>query len=658
MPLHVDREAKRSFLVWIATLVTLGSGVANLYSVVTSPPHHALMEDLLPLGSPHFSRSFTLILGLALIVSAINIYRRKRRAFQIVLLLASGSALSHLIRGYHYEQAASSLVLIGLLLLAHKSFTVRSRQPDLRSGLIQLTVAFVVAFGYGVAGFWLLDEREFGINFNWLDSIHRTLLFLALAGDSQLVPHTRYAEWFLESLYLMTVVAVGYGLFSLFRPIIYHYRTLPQERARAREIITGYGRSSLDYFKLWPDKSYFFNASSSCVVAYSVSANFAIALADPVGPGEEIEETVREFARYCEDNGWNLAFHQTLPDFLPLYRRLGFRRLKIGDDAIVDLTSFDLEGRPRKKLRQKINQLEKAGIRIRLYEPPLSAKMLAQLKEVSDEWLQIPGRRERTFTLGSFEQDYVRSTPVMTAEDMRGRALAFVNLIPSYHPGTATIDLMRHRQDAPNGIMDYLFVKLFLHCRGQGFAQFDLGMAPMSGFQEREEASAAERTVHRFFQQFNLLFSFAGLKNYKAKFATSWEPRYLIYRHVLDLPKMCIALNKMSETRARRKRGKEFDDDATDDPTQVAKGEFQLFSSDVTRYADFWADRYARKEHGHNSRAEAGDSLLPGNGGAVESESSLRARRWGLARLGDHSRADNGFMGLRCLWSRHQDISR
>jgi phosphatidylglycerol lysyltransferase len=607
MPLHVDEASNRSLLVWVVTLVTLGSGVANLYSVVrVARTHHPLIQDVFPLGFFHLSRSFTLLIGLALIVSAINIYRCKRRAFQIVLLLASGSVFFYVIRGHHYEQAACSLVLVGVLLLARKSFTVRSRKPDLRSALIQLSVALVVAFGYGVAGFWLLDEREFGINFDWLGSIHRTLLFLTLAGDPQLVPHTRNAQWFLESLYLMTAAAIGYGLFLLFRPIIYRYRTLPQERARAREIITGYGRSSLDYFKLWPDKSYFFGPSSDCVVAYSVGANFAIALADPVGPEEGIEETVREFRRYCEDNGWGLAFHQTLPDFLPVYRRLGFRRLKIGDDAVVDLTGFNLDGRSRKRLRQKIGQLEKAGISVRRYDPPLSAKTLTQLKEVSDEWLQIPGRRERTFTLGSFEPDYVRSTPVMTVEDRQGQVLAFVNLIPSYHPGEAAIDLMRHRADAPNGVMDYLFSKLFTHCRELGFTQFNLGMAPMSGFQAREEASAAERTVHLFFQHLNFLFNFAGLKNYKAKFATSWEPRYLIYRHVVDLPRLGIALGKVSELRGggsdeavsegfalqrlpaeARKKEKE----SGNDHTQAPKDRFQLIGSDVTHHGDFWTDR-------------------------------------------------------------------
>jgi lysylphosphatidylglycerol synthetase-like protein (DUF2156 family) len=105
--------------------------------------------------------------------------------------------------------------------------------------------------------------------------------------------------------------------------------------------------------------------------------------------------------------------------------------------------------------------------------------------------------------------------------------------------------------DAPNGIMDYLFVKLMLRCKEQGFTRFNLGMAPMSGFQEREEASAAERATHLFFQRLNFLFSFGGLKRYKAKFATDWEPRYAIYRHALDLPKLGVALNKVSELNER-----------------------------------------------------------------------------------------------------------
>jgi phosphatidylglycerol lysyltransferase len=266
-----------------------------------------------------------------------------------------------------------------------------------------------------------------------------------------------------------------------------------------------------------------------------------------VGPEEEIEKTVRGFRGLCQENDWGHCFYQTLPDFLPKYMHLGYRKLKIGDDAIVDLTRFTLEGKEAKKMRSRVNQLERQGTIAAWIDAPLSDEVLQQLKEVSDEWLETPGRRERTFTLGKFEPDYVRSTPVFAVQDRDRKFLAFTNLIPSSRKGEGTIDLMRHRLQAPNGTMDYLFVKLFLHLRERGFQRFNLGMAPMAGFQEHERASREERAVHYFMRQLTFIFSFEGIRAYKAKFATSWEPRYAIYPNVLDLPRLAFALRHVSE---------------------------------------------------------------------------------------------------------------
>ena len=543
----------RAALVPLAALITLANGAANLYSALNLPPptRQRLLRDLLPLGLRHFPHSVALLIGLALVVSAINIRKRRRRAFQIVFILSLASVLTHLLSGPDYAQAAWSLLLAGLLLYARRGFTVRSRQPEWRLIAARIGAAALAAFCYGVVGFWLLDEREFGINFGWLDSLRRTMLYLTFIGDASLVPRTRDAAWFLDSLYALSAVVIVYAIFALYRPVVYRFHTLPQERLRAKGILSLHGRASLDFFKLWPDKSYFFNSKGNCFIAYSVGANFAVALSDPVGPEEEIAATVAGFRQYCEDYGWGVAFYQAWPDFLPLYRRLGFKKLKIGDTAIVNLTGFNLEGSAMKYFRKKIRQLEHDGVRIRHYEAPISDETLRKLEEVSDEWLKIPGRRERAFSLGRFEPGYIRFTPVVAAEDAERRVLAFVNRIPSYRAGEATVDLMRHRADAPNGVMDYLFVKLMLRCKEEGFTRFNLGMAPMAGFREREDVSAAERALYLFFRRLNFLFSFSGLKRYKAKFATDWEPRYAIYRHALDLPKLCIALSKVSEAPER-----------------------------------------------------------------------------------------------------------
>ncbi len=199
-----------------------------------------------------------------------------------------------------------------------------------------------------------------------------------------------------------------------------------------------------------------------------------------------------------------------------------------------------------KHIRHAVNQFQKAGIRAVYYEPPVPDDILAGIREVSDDWLRIPGRRERGFTVGVFSEEEIRRTPVFAAVPPDGRILAFMNVIRSYAPGETSIDLMRHRRDAPAGIMDSLFVQLFERQRQKGFKRFSLGLAPLSGFREGEEAGAEERAVQYFLQRSNFLFSYSGLTDYKAKFATHWEPRYAIYRNVLDLPRLAVSLVRVS----------------------------------------------------------------------------------------------------------------
>jgi phosphatidylglycerol lysyltransferase len=187
------------------------------------------------------------------------------------------------------------------------------------------------------------------------------------------------------------------------------------------------------------------------------------------------------------------------------------------------------------------------GISFVEHEPPIRSGVMQQLRQVSDEWLKIPGRRERTFTLGYFEEKYVAATPVFAAVDSGGAILGFVNLTAVSNSSEASVDLMRRTTDSPNGVMEYLFVKTFLWAKEHGYKKFNLGMAPMAGFQKQERALPQERAIHSFFQQLNFLFSFRGLRAYKSKFATGWEPRYLIYERTMDLPKIALALRRVSE---------------------------------------------------------------------------------------------------------------
>ncbi len=548
---------RRWLIALLLAATTLSGGVLNLVSVMGGPSHPRWLAGIFPIDFIRVSRTLTILIGFALIVSSLNIYRRKRRAWGIVLALSCFSIVFHLTRGLDYQEALFSFAVAALLLITRNTFTVKSSTPDLKLGLLRLVVAAAVAIGYGIAGVWFLPERHFGINFHIGDAARTTMRLLLLSGDPRLTPHTHYAHWFLDSLYLITMTAILYSGFALFRPVIYQFRIAPRERTLAGGVLENFARTSLDVFKVWPDKSYFFSPSHRCFIAYRVAGNVALALGDPVGPQEELEPTLREFLEMCRENDWVVGFHQVLPDFLPLYQHLRLKKLKIGDDAVVDLSSFSLEGKSKKEFRSKVRQLEGMGIRTVVYQPPLPEDVITQLKAVSDEWLTIPGRRERAFTLGQFEPNYLRSSPVLAAVDKDDKVLAFVNLMYIANLKEISADLMRRRTEAPNGVMDYLFAKLFLYAKDQGYERFNLGMAPMAGFQDREEATIEERAIHSFFQQLNFLFSFRGLHHYKAKFATSWEPRYLIYRNIMELPRLGLALRRVSEINGNEETNKE-----------------------------------------------------------------------------------------------------
>lgn len=542
-------------MTWAAAVAAAGSGVLNLLSVMPGPLRRtnlSLIRSVFPLEFRPASEIAALLAGFFLITSSFQLLHRKRRAYYVVAGLGLLSAVLHTVNGLSPLQAVSSLALFAMLAATRRRFTVRSHPIALSSAAGYAVAGALVAAAYGVAGFWLLDPKEFGVNFHWWDACVRTLRLLSFSGDDTLVARTRFAAWFIDSLYALSAAAIGYGAFVLFQPVKYRLSTAQRERQHAADIASRHGRSGQDFFKQWDDKSLFFSASGQCFLAYRVAHNFAVTLGDPVGPEDQIEDTIRQFCAFCDTRGWRCGFHQIYPDHLDLYQKLGFRQMKIGEEAVVDLEAFSLSGKGMKEFRNTVNRLARLGIEVVRYEPPLGPDILRELKEISDEWLQTPGRRERRFTLGRFDPDYVGAMPIYAAVGPDGRLLAFVNLIPCYRSDLASIDLMRRRTAAPNGVMDLLFARVFLDLKEQGVKWFSLGLAPLSGAQTGEHIPVEQRTAYYLLQRFPSLFRFEGLRQYKAKYASVWEPRYDAYQSVWDLPRLGVALSRVSEIPSRK----------------------------------------------------------------------------------------------------------
>ena len=102
------------------------------------------------------------------------------------------------------------------------------------------------------------------------------------------------------------------------------------------------------------------------------------------------------------------------------------------------------------------------------------------------------------------------------------------------------IDLMRHTEDAPPGIMDFLFGKLMLWGKGRGFVGFSMGMAPLSGMDE--ENSLFAHMGNLIYRHGEFLYHFQGLRHYKEKFNVSWQPRYLVCSSLKAIPLVLVEL--------------------------------------------------------------------------------------------------------------------
>lgn len=320
-----------------------------------------------------------------------------------------------------------------------------------------------------------------------------------------------------------------------------------EDQTKARDILDLFGQSSMDYFKILPDKTLFFEDSLS-FASYRMAENVAIALGDPVGPQDKVEQTVFAFFKFCQKKHFILAFHHVLPNYISIYKKLGFNDVKIGEDATVDLSKFCNSTIHNQHFRHIRSKFENEGFSCRLYTPPHTDSLLDKVEEVSKEWLTLPGRRERSFTLGYFNREYLNTTPLYCLEGPHGNIYAFMNIIPSYKRGEATIDLMRHRIDVPNGCMDDMFLHLFENRYKEGYKTFYLGLAPLAGVGEEPGSSHKERALHFLYDHLHMIFSYKGMRFYKEKFEPEWEDRYFVYQEgPLHLTRMMFAFTKITE---------------------------------------------------------------------------------------------------------------
>ena len=275
---------------------------------------------------------------------------------------------------------------------------------------------------------------------------------------------------------------------------------------------------------------YYYTEDEKDLVAFqfALEDGKAVVMGDPIGRSEYFNKAVSAFIKDAEDKNLIPLFYEISQDITLLLHNFGYDFMKFGETAKVDLTEFGLVGKSGRKFRAITNRGENSGYSFKVEFPPFSNNFLDELKNISDNWLL--GRQEKGFSLGYFDRDYLSLAPIACVLDDSGNIQAFANFLVCNNDNESSIDLMRYDpKTEKNGIMDYLFVRIFLYMKENNVRYFDLGMAPLSNVGQYDHSFLNEKLAFLVYSFTNRFYSVGGLRKYKEKFAPFWEARYLSF---------------------------------------------------------------------------------------------------------------------------------
>lgn len=531
----------------LPAFIILILGVVNIISSITPsiPTRLRLVKNILPEDLIVTSNALVLIFGLILVMVSIFLLQGSKRAWYVAISLTLFSIIGHLLKAADYEEAALALIAGSSLFYTRDNYKLKPHPKFIKISYSVFIYAIASVFAYGVLGFYFMEKRHFGVEFKFIDSVTAVLKVIFFIDDKALHPLTKFGIHFEQSIYAASGVVILFIIFSLLKPYFSKPYNSPEEFKEADLLMAANGNSALDYFKTYPDKFIYFNDTRTAFISFKITRHFALVLEDPVADSiADKIAMIEKFEERCRENGFIAAYYRVDEDSLDMYKAVGKKYIPIGEEAILDLRAFTIDGGKMKTTRSAINRLSGEGYVFKVYKGQQKEGLLQKLQTVSDNWLRDLNQKEVAFTQGVFDKSILKNQVILTIEDQEEKVYAFLNLVPDYAPGEATYDLIRKETDAPNGVLDMLLAKTFLYLKEEGFESVNLGLAPLSGI---DGPDFTQKTIKYAYDNLKAFAQFKGLRKYKEKFYPSWRKKYLIYNHHYHLLQVPNALKRISE---------------------------------------------------------------------------------------------------------------
>ena len=465
-----------------------------------------VLAAIVPLPFIEASHIAASLVGTGLLLLAPGLYRRLDGAFVAVRALLIAGALFSLAKGIDYEEAAVCLALAGLLQWTRAAFYRRTAltQTPLSGAWLAMLAALMA--GVTWIGFFAYRHVPYDDALWWR---------FAWTGDAP-----RFLRATLAVAVLLTAAALWRWLGPT-RAIV----TTPVDPGAVAAVLMRADRTDA-MLALTGDKRFLLAEDAQAMLMYQLRGATWVVMGDPVGERSAWPALLWRIRDMADRAQGRLLLYQVTAPVLELAIGMGLNIVKYGEEAIIDLADLSFDTPRLRSLRKAERAAARRSLTFRIVPAGAVPVVLDELEAVSGEWMGVKGHGEKGFSLGHFDRDYISRFDIALA--MEGtRIVAFANLWLTANRREASVDLMRHRADAPHGAMDFLFYHIIDWARARGYARFSLGIAPLSGIAGRRLAPAWARAAALIFRHGERFYGFRGLRAYKEKFAPRWEPRYI-----------------------------------------------------------------------------------------------------------------------------------
>ena len=484
------------------------------------------LTDLLPLPMIEISHFLGSLVGMGLLIVAWGLWRRLDSAYLLTVFLLGAGIVFSLLKGFDYEEAIALAVMLGVLLSCRRYFYRKALIFSERLTSVWFATIVIVLIGSGWLGLFAYKHVEYSNDLWWHFSLY---------GN---------APRFLRAMVGVIGVALFFTMARLLHPASPNPSLPGQADLEKVSAIVRESSQTYTNLALLGDKAFLFSQKGNAFIMYNTKGKSWIAMGDPVGPKGEWTELVWLFRDICDRYDAWTVFYEVGHEKVHLYLDLGLTLQKLGEEARVPLQTFSLEGRKGRGFRYTKRKLEKEGCSFDVIPQARVSSLLPTLRIISDRWLAEKNTREKGFSLGCFKGEYLRHFPAgIIHKD--GKIIAFANIWQGAEKEEISVDLMRYLPEAPNGVMEYLFIQLMLWGKGQGYRWFNMGMAPLSGLEDRIFAPFWNRLGAFAFRHGEHFYNLQGLRQYKDKFGPSWEPKYLASPGGLALPRILTNIASM-----------------------------------------------------------------------------------------------------------------